>query len=309
MMKISPWLVLGIALLFPGSAFLQNFSLNQQMLEQAKKSACYPKQGDNLVSELKKIDDIANGYFFIKYAIAGCGCTCNNTLGAYKRASGDYVILSNEYGECNYSNGIRANIPLAEFLPDSFGLQTFYQDTVGQVNNAYPALFYIDVSIPRRGTETILTLKLLPMGIKNFCEGGLCYTIQQNETFTNMDYFGDYMDLVKNLADVNSLKYLKNGQVKKLKPEDKKNLDAAMSLSEERNGEMSRMGSYDEVKKSFQYFYYVYGWYKKLAYTILVMDWDAEKGKFYIKEKKGKPTPQTFLQFLSNYDNYWHIMC
>jgi len=68
------------------------------------------------------------------------------------------------------------------------------------------------------------------------------------------------------------------------------------------------MASYEEIQKSIRYLYYVYSWYIQLDYTSIIMDWNGETNRFYIKEKKGKPKNISFKNFF-DYAHFWSVMC
>ncbi len=116
----------------------QNTDLKTLLTERA--GQCYSNLKSNIAVDVKIVDDIANGYLYVENAIAGCGCICKSTNGAYKMSTGDYLVLGNTYFQCSFNNGVSANLPFETFMPDGFGLPSFYDTTSDKIHDYYPAL-------------------------------------------------------------------------------------------------------------------------------------------------------------------------
>lgn len=283
-------------------------SLRQQMIALSKQSECDTNKSPNRVAHFREDASWSNGYYYVEYAVPGCGCECRNTVGAYTKDDGSYALLSSSYGQCSFDNGLRSNLTFDNFFPPTFGLQTFFENPIGLPDTSYPALFYLTAKIPKRGTETVLNLKLVPLGMNLFSQNGLCYRIYEDDyTRMNNNYYGYYEDMAKKISGSTAINLMMNGEFKKLNASDKGIVDSIINRKyHERN---CRFRSYSQIEKSLHHLFYIYSWYNKLSYTIIVMDWDVAEGRFYIKEKKGRPKRISYLDFLRSYNFYWYIAC
>jgi len=74
----------------------------------------------------------------------------------------------------------------------------------------------VNVTIPRKGTETIFDIDLIPIGINNYSKGGLCYNIKEREPINKMTSYYEYTQMVKEIKDEKTLQYLRIGNWDKI---------------------------------------------------------------------------------------------
>ncbi len=110
------------------------------------------------------IDDTRNGYLRVWGEYPTCGCACNSTVGAYKDHDGFYTFLKEYTESCASMTHISSNRLLSEVLPEGFGMQTFIP-SADKLPQTDIALFTLNVTIPRKGTDTNVALELLPLGM------------------------------------------------------------------------------------------------------------------------------------------------
>jgi hypothetical protein len=267
-------------------------TLHDQMWKFAgdcRESIKNPDFEDNTYDSL--VDDSKNGYLFLRGSWPTCGCSCENTIGAYKKKDNTYILLKKEIWTCSWKNGLYSNVDLAKILPAGFGLKSFTEkgDVPKVVFN--DGQFYFDVEIPHVGTETKLEIKLIPFGINAKCPGGLCYSFEEQSGQTKyLQYLKEFVNKVKSNE---SLMLILANRSKEMDATDLKLLNSIIKNS----GENYNMA---ELEMDLKNIFFIYKTWQKLYYTTVILKWDRESGRFIIKEKKGQILKLDFLEFLKN---------
>jgi len=285
----------------PAIEKVQGPSLDEQLwkfVATCKDAIINPSYAENNYDEI--VDDAKNGYLHIEGDFPTCGCACSSTVGGYKKADGSYTLLKYEEWSCSTDYGVYSNENLSEILPEGFGLAMFFAAKGALTDTLQIGQFYVEVEIPRYGTETILNLKLMPLGLNNPCQGGICLrTVTDDQGFV---YPREIIDLSKELDSNDDLLKIMKGNYESLTP----------SISELLNSFFNQeYKDYTEqdFNKELRSMYTRYQVYQKLKYTTLIMDWNREEGRFYIKDKKeNKKELESFLQFLKA-GNYYAPGC
>ena len=118
---------------------------------------------DGQVNYDEIIDDSPNGYLKIVGGWPACGCGCENTVGAYRIVSGEYVFIKESVWNCNGLIIISSSKGLSQTFPFDLEADGFFSESIA--NSEQSASFYINIEIPRHGTETKITLNLIPFGM------------------------------------------------------------------------------------------------------------------------------------------------
>ncbi len=121
----------------------------------------------------EEIKDVRNGYVRIAGSYPTCGCECAATAAAFKTAAGAYHVLSFETWSCEWKSVFggdwRAVLPAnlrAELAPQLAGHQ-------GE------AVFVLHAELPRHGTDVVITVKPIPLGLGLTCDHGICDSVSE----------------------------------------------------------------------------------------------------------------------------------
>lgn len=266
----------------------------------SKVQNCYSMAGETIEDYFNIVDDSQNGYLHVDGGWPTCGCNCSHTVGAFTNADGTYTILEREFWECDFVNVIKSNRNINDVFPENFGITTFIPNA--KIRLKKNALFYLDVEIPRHGTDTKVIIKLIPFGLLVKGENGLSYGYRENEDFRNCKSVSG----IKSICDkISSQKVIIN-----LLNSDYQNIgEADMSVIQEYIGDdFSRFESLQELTKYLKIFKIAYDLYSSIKHQAVILSWDVQKSRFYIKEKLEPPVKMSFIQFLKT-QIYWNPMC
>ena len=258
---------------------------------------------DDGEKDFNKIDDSRNGYLKIWGGFPTCGCECSSTVGAYRGGDGKYTFLQLDEGNCDFQIEMSSNRELKEVLPEGFGLQDFLYTSM-DTKLVRPA-FVLKVEIPRVGTDTKVSLVLVPFGLGASGSQGLTYGHRLPDGYVNTKHVGRLAGLAKNMKDPQTMDHILAGNFKRISNEDKTLLDEVMVEDSE-----VYLKTPKEVQDWLLYLKKVYEIQKGLKYDAIILGWDRQKSRFYIKSKqeKGPKQEQTFREFLSK-GFYWGFMC
>lgn len=288
--------VLLIATIYSGLAAGQNkTTLKSQMwqyIDDCHSTIVSSAMDSGLEPEV--IDDSSNGYLKVSGSWPTCGCGCESTVGAYKTANNNYVFLITEYWNCNYKYRVRSSQQFQSIMPKGFGLSSFI-DTIGINCPNRNRVFYLEVDIPRYGTETKFTIKLIPLGLLIICPNDLCLAIEQSWKEYN---FKDLYYL-KDIAE--SATAILKGDFDSMSEKDKKIIDA-------RNDGATFQEKFKKVKDDMEFVYTRYQVYKRMKYKSLTMKWNAKEARFQVVKKEQADPVIDFKQFIAD-SEFWGTRC
>ena len=261
-----------------------------------------PKQGRKNFYEL--IDDSKIGYLKVAGEFPSCGCNCEMTVGAYKKQSGGFVFVDKSYWGCSSNRSITSNVSLDKLFPDKITSSAFFSKPIDAV--VKHAVFYIDIDIPRKGTDTKVFLKLIPMGLKFKSDHLISYGYSQNNDSKEESHNYNLAVLGK-LAETTSsplvLEHILNDEFEKIGVADMEHIDnIKIGTIDSETEKKSLLVTY--MKEAINYFEL----YKTIAHEYIVLGWNREKGTFYIKEKGNKPKQIEFIEFLKHAE-YLFLTC
>lgn len=235
--------------------------------------------------------DPVNGFLHVFTGpVPTCGCSYSTTAAAYGKSDGTTVIISRDVSYCGQNTSISGNLPIWDILPrDEISPEQFYGP--GLFPNYDHAYFYLDVEIPRQGTETKVTLKpffinLVPPKWDHFA---FSPRTEEREAWFNWDNM--YLEVKINrdamFPNIWSSPELSEHEIE---------FWSEGIILHESSGLAKELPA-DEKQAIVRHFASFYQEYRKLKYQAFILDWDKSKGKFYIKERIEAP-PKTFFQFL-----------
>lgn len=247
----------------------------------------------------EKIDDSKNGYLRIRGSYPTCGCYCSATVGAYKDQKGEYILLQVDEESCDFVRKISSNKALKNILPKDFGLNNFASEPI--VEKATSAAFFIDFEIPRVGTDTKATVRLIPFGIST--KPKEWHTFEYQGTIDNSYDLNGIHSLVKNITDEKTLNYILEGKYNQISSSDAKLLQQFLESNNGRNFKTN-----ENLQKWLKKLYASYLIYSQLDTSEVILGWDRQSSKFFIKSKGKELQKLTFKQFLIS-NEYWTPTC
>ncbi len=251
-------------------------------------------------SDYEIIDDSKNGYLKISGTYPTCGCYCNTTIGAYRSDEEGYVIVQTEEFSCHWEKLISSNKTLEHILPSGFGINYFNLQTTN-VDIVSP-VFYIDMEVPRKGTDTKLKLELIPFGIKPAGKEPICYSYDESDLYSYSNKMYAINKLVVVLEHTNTIDLILSGNFNDIVPENSKIIEDYMG------DDLEQFKSIQEIQTVLIALKNIYDLYNQLDYNELVLGWDPKQSRFFIKERKNTITIKSFEEFIIN-AKYWTPLC
>ncbi|MCD4725901.1 MAG: hypothetical protein K8R63_13770 [Bacteroidales bacterium] len=279
-------------------------SLSDQLWDQVQN--CYSMiedvDEDGTLDFDEIINDSKNGYLKVAVSWPTCGCNCIETVGAYKGSDGNYTILKKEEWGCSWVDRISSNRKLLSIFPENFGINTFIPDRNIRIEGNY-ALFYLDIEIPRIGTDTKVTIKTIPFGMVMENNDILCFGIFQKESFSNCNHaFYKIGSIARKIQNEQTLDFIINDQFEKISTHD-------MDIIKKTIGDnYSDFKSLSELRMCLKELKQTHDLYSLIEHETLLLGWNKEKSRFYIKEKGNHPKSMTFMEFLIE-NRYWSVGC
>ncbi|MEL6851905.1 MAG: hypothetical protein AAFP92_25585, partial [Bacteroidota bacterium] len=166
----------------------------------------------------EKIDAAAQGYLRISGGWPTCGCNCTSTAGAYRKADGSYLLLSQEQWPCSYRNIAQSSENWDRILPEGFGIKTFLSEGGEEVSLPDQSMLRLQFEIPQKGTQTQLDLKWIPLGLQ-FPSSPLIGTSMDQDLHST--YLGDFWELVESVKVGESLMAMKDNRPDEISQEDR----------------------------------------------------------------------------------------
>jgi hypothetical protein len=286
-------------LFLPIFSFAQVNTLNDQLWTRVM--TCYDMFEDSNedgLPDFDKIDDAKNGYLKISGTWPTCGCSCNSTVGAYKNKKGTYTMLQSDGVTCSWERKISSDRNLIDVLPAGFGLENFSNQDLNSEILA-PAFFF-NFDIPRYGTETKVSIELVPFGLTPDGEDIHCFEYKEDTENGNVISLLSIRDIAEQIKNEKTLDYILSGEFDKI-------LDVDM-IAIERTFDENFFTSIEDIREHLWTLKKIYNIYNKLEYTELTLDWNIENSRFYIKSKGKKAVKMSFRQFLKD-GLYWNPIC
>ncbi|MBN2572032.1 MAG: hypothetical protein JXA68_07890 [Ignavibacteriales bacterium] len=247
------------------------------------------------------IDDSKNGYLMVGGAFPPCGCECYHYVGAYKGDDGRYTFIEKEKWSCSWTHKISSDKNLSEIFPVDFNIKSFIP-SLDNYENIDFALFYLDVEIPRKGTDTEVMIKVIPFGMFYESDNILTFEFKEENNTSNCRSIYQIYDLVNKIQDEYTLELI-------LKNEFEKISEAEMEVIKGTIGSgYGGFESLDELRMYLIKIKNVYDLYSRIEYEKIIFGWDRKLARFYIKRKGQHSKNMTFKEFLLE-NQYWSPVC
>lgn len=247
----------------------------------------------------KIIDDAKNGYLKVSGSFSTCGCTCTNTVGAFPTVSNQYVFVKKYAWDCSWKAGINASDSLTKLFPLDFE-DAFFKTKID--NPKHLATFYLDMEIPRSGTDTKVTIKPIPLGLKVENENSIAFGYGEENRFYYSDKLIQIRNIVANIENEETIEYLLNNDFDRIAKGDNKMIETAIG------GGSDKFENKEALAKVLRELKPIYDVYAQIKYESLILGWDKHKGNFYIKEKIERTHTDSFLNFLKS-TPMWAATC
>ncbi|WP_108245137.1 hypothetical protein [Muricauda brasiliensis] len=278
-------------------------SLEKTLWERVQ--SCYSlfEPNEDGILEYNKIDDSKNGYLKVWGRFPTCGCKCISTVGAYKDIDGNYTLLQKEEFLCEDKNSISSNKDLDKILPENFGIHTFSKKELN-INSKY-VVFFLDVEIPRFGTDTKVALRFIPFGIFQELNGSvISYDYSQEYENTSVHYIKEIEYMARTIIDDNTLTHLLKKDYESIHVVDRKFIETKIIGPDS----WENFESFDELSEKLSILKNAYDIYSQLDFMSILMQWNKEKARFEVKSKSDGPKTMTFKEFILEHE-FWIPIC
>jgi hypothetical protein len=249
------------------------------------------------------IDDSENGYLMVTGSPPPGGCGCTVTVGAYRQADGRYIILEVEEEDASWQKKISSNKDIESIMPVGFSLEDFIPAIKTEnIDLTYP-VFYLNVEIPRIGTDTKVTLELIPFGIMMHGDNLLSYEYVQDRDRADIKHLLTIQKISQEIKDDNTLGLIMEGQLFKISAPDRQIVENAIG-----DGDFL-FKTFNEIQFYLNQLNTIYKLFSLIEYQSLIFSWDRNAGRFYIKQKiKKTESIVTFKEFLEK-NKFWTWVC
>ncbi|MFC5047614.1 hypothetical protein ACFSTE_06225 [Aquimarina hainanensis] len=279
-----------------------NKTLSKKLWTQAQ--SCYSMledmDGDGNVDYDEIIDDSKNGYLKISGSFPTCGCNCENTIGAYKTSKNKYIFIKEYSWSCSWKKGISLSDSVNKIFPFDFEAEGFFQKKIDNPNHI--AAFYLDFEIPRKGTDTKVMIQLIPLGLRVESERNIEFSYTEENRFSYSDNLAEIQRIASQIKNNKTITHLLNRDFDNITEEDRKIIREAIGKND------NRFESRETLIKCLQELKQIYDLYTQIKYEWLILGWDRNNGKFYIKEKGKRTESHSFIAFLKN-SPIWNAVC
>lgn len=268
----------------------------------------FEDENEDGIPEYQKIDDASNGYLKISGDWPTCGCSCSSTIGAYKDDGGKYTLLQKEEFLCEWKKLVSSDKEMDEILPENFSIDFFSKEKIS--TKFKHAIFFLDVKIPRVGTDTEFKLELIPFGISvENNNSSIAYNYAQHDStkegwHSQAEFLYKIQFMAKKITDDKTLSFLLNKEYDRINEYDME------CIKQEVLGTNSwgQFDSIDILTEKLQTIKTSYDIYSRLEFMSILMEWDRKKARFKVKSKSRLPEKISFKDFILK-NVFWGPVC
>ncbi|TPN82871.1 hypothetical protein [Aquimarina algicola] len=292
-----------LILLFSVTIYGQiNQTLSQQLWKQVQ--SCHNSledvDDDGKIDYDEIIDDSKNGYLKIAGGWPTCGCSCESIAGAYRKKSGQYLFIQKSYWECSWKREFSSSDQFTTIFPFDLEKDGFFSQDIESFNQT--ATFYVDLEIPRKGTDTKVFLKTIPFGLDIKNKGNIVFGYSEESHTSNYNQLYQISKIVREIKNPKTLQYILKNQFDNISESDAALVYETIDKTDQGfKNKMELVSMLQELKQKYDLF-------TKIKHQWLLLGWDRTTGAFYIKEKGNRPEAVTFREFLMN-NQFWSPMC
>jgi hypothetical protein len=212
----------------------KNETLSEKLWKQVQ--SCYSMfediDDDGKVDYDEIIDDSKNGYLKVSGSWPTCGCNCENTIGAYKTSSNDYIFVKEYLWGCSWEKGLDLSDSASIIFPFDFEVNGFFQSQIENLDHI--AYFYLDFDIPRKGTDTKVFIKPIPLGIKVESKKNIVFGYAEKEQFSYSNKMFQIWRIASKIEGDSTIENLLNNNFSEMAEVDKKIVEEAIGKDESR---------------------------------------------------------------------------
>ncbi len=275
------------------------YDLKELLWSSIQSTLEYTDSKGNIDRFITVIEDVKNGYLKVSGEFPPCGCPISETVAAFKDTKGNYTFLEEETEGCNWKYQLSSNTNLTAILPENFGIKTFIPTLKNNVTEQ--AFFYLEIDIPRHGTETKVRLKVIPIGMQVKSTNLLVYTISEDTEKTRLTNLKSWHQLILDLSE-EGINLIYKNKCKNLSKNNQEKLQKYL----QKNNEASIKTFHKNLVKIKE----IYDFYCQIKHKSILLKWDKTTTRFYIKERGDEVKPMSFQQFLrSDILTYWSPQC
>lgn len=294
---------LALLIFIPQSLIAQkNETLSEKLWEQVE--SCYSMfediDDDGEVDYDEIIDDSKNGYLKVSGSWPTCGCYCENTIGAYKTSTNEYIFVKEYFWGCSWQRGLDISDSPSKIVPFDFDVDGFFQKKID--NLRHTAHFYLDFDIPRKGTDTKVSIKPIPLGLKVESEKNSVFRYTENDRYSYSDKLYQIRRIASKINGDKCIENLLSGNFNNITEGDSKIIEEAIGT------DIDEFENIEALIECFQEIKHIYDLYTQIKFEWLILGWNKVEGAFYIKEKGPGIKVVSFKEFIQNIE-MWSPVC
>ncbi|MTB53108.1 hypothetical protein [Lewinella sp. W8] len=280
----------------------QKQSLRDQLWERV--NPCFSNfedMDDDGKPDFDQIDDARNGYLHVSGGWPTCGCSCASTVGAYRNDRGEYTLLQMDEANCSWDRKLSSNRDIWSVLPEEFGLKDFVGRELAL--DLDDPTFFLSVEIPRKGTDTEVSLKLIPLGLELEAAGPIVTEYGEGGNISQHQPISEIATFARSLSDDEALTSILNGDFAELAEVDKRAFSRLIGDS------YGQFATEESLRETLQRLRDKYELYFRVKYQKIVLGWDRQQSRFFVKKRVPAASgTKSFRQFLIEAE-YWAVMC
>ncbi len=218
--------------------------------------------------------DKKNAYAHVAGGYPTCGCPCSSTTTVFVGAGKQRNQWTYETEGCNQIFKNTSNQDLKKILPldllKEFGLNKKAAPSYG--------VFYVEPTLPQKGTTVSLEIKVTPLGIMEECGSPICLSLpggSLERKVSLVDYLKEWFK--KPEAASMAKVYLEKNKI----PEEISKELIEFEVSRYSN----RKPSAEKVLKDLKYVQNIYEMSQSLQFSKIDLRWNKKKNQFEIKKK------------------------
>lgn len=288
-------LTISVMFIIINDELIAKVNINDQL--KSKVNVClkniYDFELDKEMPESKYlILDYKNGYVHANAPTSmTCGCECTSTATVFYDVRKDPTIIEYQTVSCSWHREVKSSKSFGDIFPIDFAKEFGFSGN----NKKFLDNYYLEINLPRRGTNTVVLLKQMPFGTKRSSNGKLYFGLQgggnANQSFK----------IEKYAMETGYIGYVLDDKIKVLSELLK---GVKVKPSEALISKLKRHSkTIDDLNDDMQIYVDMYKNYTKIKYKSLILNWDKKRAKFNIS-KKIKSRPISLEKFMQQLEHY-----
>lgn len=240
--------------------------------------------------EMQIDDSSKNGYLHISNGLC---CKQERTVAAYKNTQNKYAIISQYHNDCDNSHEIVSNMDPRKILPKKLL-------TIISKNQSPYASFYLSLNLPKKGTDTKVYIKQIPLGLLVKSQNAITISISTQRS--QQKELQAIKKIAQKIKDKQTITHLLNKDYKSIDNTDLKIIDETI-LAYKTTVVNPTINNKDDLCVALKELNQIYKTQLQNKYKSFILKWDRKKTKFLIKHETLLPKNEqskSFIDFLKD---------